>query len=56
MITESKTPLSCLSLFPTIERRPAATFSNVDFTGCQCDLILMTVYTQMLDHCRGIGT
>ncbi|KZC13508.1 Adenylate cyclase type 10, partial [Dufourea novaeangliae] len=46
---------SCLNLFRRVERRPTITFSDVDFSNCQCDLILMTVYTQMLDHCRGIG-
>ncbi|XP_076659700.1 adenylate cyclase type 10 [Halictus rubicundus] len=47
--------LSCLDMFKSVERSPTVTFSDTDFSGCQCDLILMTVYTQMLDHCRGIG-
>ncbi|XP_076380390.1 adenylate cyclase type 10 [Megalopta genalis] len=46
---------SCLNMFRRIERSPTVTFSDADFNNCQCDLILMTVYTQMLDHCRGIG-
>ncbi|KAG5334640.1 ADCYA cyclase, partial [Acromyrmex charruanus] len=48
-----RTPI-CLNIFPKV-RKPTKTFSNVDFTNCQCHLILMTIYTQMLDHCQGIG-
>ncbi|XP_076763166.1 adenylate cyclase type 10 [Xylocopa sonorina] len=51
----SKPPLACLNVFRTVERKPTITFSNLDFSGCLCDLILMTVYTQILEHCRGIG-
>ncbi|KAF5300893.1 hypothetical protein FQR65_LT09056 [Abscondita terminalis] len=31
------------------------TFSYVDFSSCQCPLILNTMYTQMLEHCKGAG-
>lgn len=31
------------------------TFSNVDFTNCQCVQILNSMYSQMLDHCIGSG-
>lgn len=44
----------CLNIFQKI-RKPTKTFSNVDFANCQCHLILMTVYAQMLEHCQGIG-
>lgn len=54
-MTGSKVPLSCLNLFRRVERKPTITFSDVDFSDCQCHLISMTVYTQMVDHCRGIG-
>lgn len=47
--------LTCMNIFRTIERKPTLTFSDLDFSNCLCDLILMTTYTQMLDHCRGIG-
>ncbi|XP_044006022.1 adenylate cyclase type 10-like [Aphidius gifuensis] len=30
------------------------TFSNIDFNNCHCNLILITAYTQILDHCWGI--
>ncbi|XP_018049383.1 PREDICTED: adenylate cyclase type 10-like [Atta colombica] len=36
-------------------RKLTKTFSNVDFANCQCHLILMTIYAQMLEHCQGIG-
>ncbi|KYN26915.1 Adenylate cyclase type 10, partial [Trachymyrmex cornetzi] len=36
-------------------RKPTKIFSNVDFASCQCHLILMTVYAQILEHCQGIG-
>ncbi|KAF3423044.1 hypothetical protein E2986_13888 [Frieseomelitta varia] len=52
---KSKLKVSCLNLFRSIEKKPTLTFSNVDFSNCLCDLILMTVYIQILDHCRGIG-
>ncbi|XP_076682511.1 LOW QUALITY PROTEIN: adenylate cyclase type 10 [Andrena cerasifolii] len=52
---ESKVPLSCLNLFRRVERKPTITFSDVDFSDCQCHLILMSVYTKMVDHCFGIG-
>ncbi|XP_033176159.1 adenylate cyclase type 10 [Bombus impatiens] len=54
-IIEKKELLSCLNLFRRVERKPTVTFSDVDFSNCLCELILMTVYTQILDHCRGIG-
>ena len=38
----------------SVSKNPIRTFSNVDFTNCQCNLILNTVYSQMLDHCRGM--
>ncbi|XP_050456444.1 adenylate cyclase type 10-like [Cataglyphis hispanica] len=50
---EEKSPL-CAYIFRKI-RKPIKTFSNVDFTNCQCHLILTTVYAQILDHCQGIG-
>ena len=52
---KSKLKVSCLNLFRSVEKKPTLTFSNVDFSNCLCDLILMTVYIQILDHCRGIG-
>ncbi|XP_039306665.1 adenylate cyclase type 10 isoform X1 [Solenopsis invicta] len=48
-----RTPIY-LNIFRKV-RRPTKTFFNVDFANCQCHLILMTVYSQMLDHCQGIG-
>ncbi|KAG5327734.1 ADCYA cyclase, partial [Pseudoatta argentina] len=48
-----RTPI-CLNIFPKV-RKPTKTFSNVDFTNCQCHLILMTIYIQMLEHCQKIG-
>ncbi|KAG5306968.1 ADCYA cyclase, partial [Acromyrmex insinuator] len=48
-----RTPI-CLNIFQKV-RRPTKTFSNVDFSNCQCHLILMTIYAQMLEHCQGIG-
>lgn len=47
--------LTCMNIFRTIEKKPTLTFSDLDFSNCLCDLILMTTYTQMLEHCRGIG-
>ncbi|XP_044582606.1 adenylate cyclase type 10-like [Cotesia glomerata] len=29
-------------------------FSDLNFTNCQCNLILITTYSQILDHCMGI--
>ncbi|XP_053973137.1 adenylate cyclase type 10-like [Hylaeus volcanicus] len=52
---EGKAFLSCFNGFLTVERQPTVTFSDVDFSDCQCNLILMTVYTQILGHCHGIG-
>ncbi|XP_043251737.1 adenylate cyclase type 10-like [Colletes gigas] len=52
---ESKALLSCFNVFRNVERKPTVTFSDVDFSDCQCNLILITVYTQILEHCRGIG-
>lgn len=48
-----KTPI-CLNIFRKV-RKSTKTFSSVDFANCQCHLILTTVYTQMLEHCQGIG-
>ncbi|KYN02894.1 Adenylate cyclase type 10 [Cyphomyrmex costatus] len=48
-----KTPIY-LNIFQKV-RKPTKTFSNVDFANCQCHLILMTVYAQILEHCQGIG-
>lgn len=31
------------------------TFSAIDFSTCQCPLILNTMYTKMLEHCKGAG-
>lgn len=31
------------------------TFSNSDFTNCQCKAILNTMYSQMIEHCNGAG-
>ncbi|KAL7291476.1 hypothetical protein TKK_0014741 [Trichogramma kaykai] len=30
-------------------------FINADFQRCTCHLILLTAYTHVLEHCRGIG-
>ncbi|XP_029155514.1 adenylate cyclase type 10-like [Nylanderia fulva] len=51
---DEKKAAICLNIFRKI-RKPLKTFSNVDFANCQCHLILITVYSQMLDHCQGIG-
>nr|XP_012215653.1 PREDICTED: uncharacterized protein LOC105668056 [Linepithema humile] len=52
-ITQDSTP-TCLDIFRKVKKL-IKTFSNVDFANCQCHLILTTVYTQILEHCRGIG-
>lgn len=31
------------------------TFSNADFTNCQCAQILNCMYSQMIEHCKGAG-
>ncbi|XP_015190551.1 PREDICTED: LOW QUALITY PROTEIN: adenylate cyclase type 10-like [Polistes dominula] len=54
-VLSNKNSLSYLNVFKKPERKPARTFSNLDFTNCQCNLILLTVYTQMVEHCYGIG-
>ncbi|KAI4504143.1 hypothetical protein M0802_000614 [Mischocyttarus mexicanus] len=54
-VLSSRNSLSYLNIFKRPERKPTRTFSNLDFTNCQCNLILLTVYTQMVEHCRGIG-
>ncbi|EFN85820.1 Adenylate cyclase type 10 [Harpegnathos saltator] len=46
---------TCLDVFRKTSRKPMKTFSNVDFANCRCHLILTTVYSQMLEHCHGIG-
>ncbi|XP_011879972.1 PREDICTED: adenylate cyclase type 10-like [Vollenhovia emeryi] len=48
-----RTPI-CLNIFRSV-RKSTKTFSNVDFANCQCHLILITVYAQILEHCQGIG-
>lgn len=50
---EERTPV-CANIFQKV-RQPSKTFSNVDFADCQCQLILTTIYAQMLEHCQGIG-
>ncbi|XP_043285633.1 adenylate cyclase type 10-like [Venturia canescens] len=45
---------SCISFGQPLSKRPTRTFSNFDFTNCQCTVILNTVYSQMLDHYRRI--
>nr|XP_034172604.1 adenylate cyclase type 10-like isoform X1 [Osmia lignaria] len=52
---KEKAFLACLDIFRGMEKKPTATFSDADFADCHCHLILMTVYTQILEHCRGIG-
>ncbi|XP_024946802.1 adenylate cyclase type 10 [Cephus cinctus] len=47
--------MKCVRAFKPIDKCPTRTFSNLDFTNCQCNLILVTAYTQILDHCRGVG-
>ncbi|XP_014609400.1 PREDICTED: adenylate cyclase type 10-like, partial [Polistes canadensis] len=54
-VLSSRNNLSYLHVFKKPERKPTRTFSNLDFTNCQCNLILLTVYTQMVEHCYGIG-
>ncbi|XP_066584846.1 adenylate cyclase type 10-like [Prorops nasuta] len=46
---------TCFSFFRKRERKETNAFLNVDFTNCTCDLILTSTYTQMLEHCRGLG-
>ncbi|KAL0100538.1 hypothetical protein PUN28_019688 [Cardiocondyla obscurior] len=54
MTNGTKTPsVSCFNIFRKI-KKPIKTFSDVDFANCQCHLILITVYAQMLEHCLGI--
>ncbi|XP_043487530.1 adenylate cyclase type 10-like [Polistes fuscatus] len=54
-VISSRNSLSYLNVFKKPERKSTRTFSNLDFTNCQCNLILLTVYTQMVEHCYGIG-
>ncbi|KAL2712439.1 adenylate cyclase type 10-like, partial [Vespula squamosa] len=44
-----------INILKKSKKRLTRTFSNIDFTNCECNLILLTVYTQMIEHCRGIG-
>lgn len=46
---------TCFDIFREVERKLTRTFSDFDFTNCECHLILTTAYSQMLEHCRGIG-
>lgn len=46
---------TCLTICRPIEKSPTRTFSSIDFIDCQCNLILVTAYTQILNHCLGIG-
>ncbi|XP_058797056.1 adenylate cyclase type 10-like [Phymastichus coffea] len=49
---------SSLSLFRMcrpLAKSPTRTFSDLDFADCQCNLHLLTAYTHILEHCRGIG-
>ncbi|RLU22084.1 hypothetical protein DMN91_006464 [Ooceraea biroi] len=52
-VTRKRIP--CLGIFQKVGRKLTKTFSKVDFTNCQCHLILTAVYMQMLEHWRGIG-
>ncbi|KAK2576827.1 hypothetical protein KPH14_005461 [Odynerus spinipes] len=54
-VLSSKRSSNFLNIFKKPETKLTRTFSNIDFTNCQCNLILITVYTQMVEHCRGIG-
>ena len=54
----SSTASSSLSMFRScrpIQKSPTRTFSQFDFTDCECNLRLLTAYTHVLEHCRGIG-
>ncbi|XP_046822175.1 adenylate cyclase type 10-like [Vespa crabro] len=54
VLTIKKSP-PYLNILRKSERKLIRTFSNIDFTNCECNLILLTVYTQMVEHCRRIG-
>ncbi|XP_011311934.1 adenylate cyclase type 10-like [Fopius arisanus] len=45
---------SSLVLNPSAGLVVPKTFEGVDFRDCQCNLILVNAYTQILEHCRGI--
>ncbi|KAF7398544.1 hypothetical protein HZH66_006441 [Vespula vulgaris] len=47
--------LPYLNILKKSKKKLTRTFSNIDFTNCECNLILLTVYTQMVEHCREIG-
>nr|KAF7425239.1 hypothetical protein H0235_007677 [Vespula pensylvanica] len=53
LTTEKISPY--LSILKRSKKKLTRTFSNIDFTNCECNLILLTVYTQMVEHCREIG-
>lgn len=38
-----------------LDKASTSSFSNVDYKNCQCEPILMTAYSRILEHCRGIG-
>ncbi|XP_043469303.1 adenylate cyclase type 10-like [Leptopilina heterotoma] len=50
-----KLATSCLTICKSVEKVPTRTFSQMDFSNCQCNMILLTVYSQMVDHCQGMG-
>lgn len=59
MAQSSMVPSGCLGI-KTIHRTRRGlsitrTFSGADFGACQCPQILTTMYTQMLEHCKGAG-
>ncbi|XP_046753179.1 LOW QUALITY PROTEIN: adenylate cyclase type 10-like [Diprion similis] len=47
--------IGCLAAFKPVKKSPTRTFSNLDFSECQCNSILVTTYTQVVDHCHSIG-
>ncbi|KAJ8667553.1 hypothetical protein QAD02_009216 [Eretmocerus hayati] len=53
--SSSHSILSWLASCRPIAKSPTRTFSDVDFTNCECNLILLTAYTHVMAHCRGIG-
>ncbi|XP_035733005.1 adenylate cyclase type 10-like [Vespa mandarinia] len=54
VLTNKKSP-PYLNILRKSKKKLIRTFSNIDFTNCECNLILLTVYTQMVEHCRRIG-
>ncbi|KAF7401323.1 hypothetical protein HZH68_007143 [Vespula germanica] len=53
LTTEKISPY--LNILKKSKKKLTRTFSNIDFTNCECNLILLTVYTQIVEHCREIG-